>query len=58
MLIGKQSLFPVQGGWRISADVGTLFMGVGHIFQESILYIIFADSRGAHVCNYMYHTYM
>ena len=31
-------------------------MGVGHIFQESILYVIFADSRGAHVCNY--HTYM
>ena len=30
-------------------------MGVGHIFQESILYIIFADSRGAH-CVITIHT--
>ena len=37
MLHGKQSLFPVHGGGRIGADVGTLCMGVGHIIQESIL---------------------
>ena len=31
-------------------------MGVGHIFHESILYVIFVDSRWAQVCNY--HMYM